>query len=360
MPLAITDQVPLAPHTTLELGGPAQHVARITDRAALLEALAWAKARSLPVTILGGGSNVLVSDRGVAGLVLLMATQGIALVRQRDVVHATVEAGENWDAFVARSVQENLAGLECLSGIPGKVGATPIQNVGAYGQDVASSIVAVEVLDRSTWQTTWLDAAACEFGYRTSRFKRAPEHFIVLAVRFALTPSGPATLRYAELAHAIAARGEPPTLAAVRDAVQTLRRAKSMLLEPHDENRRSAGSFFLNPIVEPAQAEALWARAQALGLVASRPELPCYPQPDGRQKLSAAWLIDHSGTHKGERSGQIGVSSRHALALVHHGGASSAELLAFAAKLRERVRTTFGIELVPEPVMLGFDVPPLG
>jgi UDP-N-acetylmuramate dehydrogenase len=360
MPLAIADQVPLAPHTTLELGGPAQHFARITDRSTLLEALAWAKARTLPVTILGGGSNVVVSDRGVSGLVLLMATQGITLVRQGDVVHATVEAGENWDGFVARSVHEDLAGLECLSGIPGKVGATPIQNVGAYGQEVASSIVGVEVLDRSSWQTTWLDAAACEFDYRASLFKRAPERFIVLAVRFALAPGGPPTLRYTELAHAMAASDEPATLAAVRDAVRTLRRAKSMLLEPHDDNRRSAGSFFLNPIVEPAEADALWARVQTLGLAASRRDVPCYPQPDGRQKLSAAWLIDHSGTHKGERSGHIGVSSRHALALVHHGGASSAELLAFATKLRERVRATFGIELVPEPVMLGFDTPPLG
>ena len=354
MPLIVADQVSLAPYTTLQMGGPAQHLAQITDRATLVEALDWAKARALPITILGGGSNVVISDRGIPGVVLVMQTRGIVLTKQRDAVHATVEAGEPWDGFVERCVQEDLAGLECLSGIPGAVGATPIQNVGAYGQEVASCIEAVEVVDRSTSQIAWLGAEACNLGYRASRFKREPARFIVLAVRFALAPGAAPTLRYAELARSVAAGGELATLASVRQHVRALRRTKSMLLEPEDENRRSVGSFFLNPIVAAAQAADITARAQSLGLIATDDDLPRYPQPDGRQKLSAAWLIERSGTQRGERAGGVGISSRHALALVHHGGARSAELLAFAARVRERVRNTFGIELEQEPVMLGF------
>ena len=357
MSLAIADRVPLAPHTTLELGGPAEHLARIDTRAALLDALAWAKARNLPVTVLGSGSNVVVSDRGLPGLVLLMETRGVKFARDGELVHAEVEAGEDWDAFVARCVDEELAGIECLSGIPGRVGATPIQNVGAYGQEVAQRIQAVEVLDRLTLHGSWLDAAACDFGYRASRFKREPQRFVVLAVRFALEPRGAPTLRYPELTRALADHTEP-TLAAVRDAVRALRRSKSMLLEAGDENRRSAGSFFLNPLVEPAIAEAVSQRARALGVHVDHATPPRYLQADGRLKLSAAWLIEHSGTRKAERDGQVGVSSRHALALVNHGGARTRELIAFAKKLRDRVRTAFGVELVPEPVMLGFDALP--
>jgi UDP-N-acetylmuramate dehydrogenase len=360
MALAVADQVPLAPYTTLELGGPAEHLARIADRATLLEALAWAKTRALPVTVLGGGSNVVVSDRGIRGLVLVLETRGVDLVRGPASVHATVEAGENWDAFVARCVQADLAGLECLSGIPGAVGATPIQNVGAYGQEVASCIVAVEVLERATSRIRWLTADDCDFDYRSSRFKREPERFIVLAVRFELQPGAAPTLHYAELARSLATSGEPVTLGSVREHVRALRRAKSMLLEPHDENRRSAGSFFLNPIVDAAQADAVVARARGLGLITEAAALPRYAQADGRQKLSAAWLIERSGTQRGERVGNIGVSSRHALALVHHGGANSSELLAFADQVRARVRTAFGIDLVQEPVLLGFDAAETG
>jgi UDP-N-acetylmuramate dehydrogenase len=355
MSLVITDQVPLAPHTTLELGGPAEHFARIEDRASLLEALHWAKSRALPVTVLGGGSNVVVSDRGVAGLVLQLRTRGVSLTHDAEQVCINAEAGEDWDGVVARSVAENLAGLECLSGIPGSVGATPIQNVGAYGQEVANCLQAVEVLERSTLQTSWLRSAACEFGYRSSRFKREAERFIVLSVRFALAPGGAASLRYAELARALAAVSSAPSLAEVRAAVLQLRRAKSMLLEPHDENRRSVGSFFLNPVVSAQQAGAIATRARELGLLAADQDLPSYPQADGSVKLSAAWLIEHSGTVKGERQGAVGVSSRHALALVHHGGARSAELIALARTLRERTRNRFGLLLDAEPVMLGFE-----
>jgi UDP-N-acetylmuramate dehydrogenase len=355
MALVISDQLPLAAHTTLELGGPAQHFARIEDRATLLEALQWARTRALPVTLLGGGSNVVVSDRGVRGLVLQLRTRGVALAREGEHVEVTAEAGEDWDGLVTRCVDEDLAGVECLSGIPGRVGATPIQNVGAYGQEISGCLRAVEVLDRITLQTSWLDNDACQFGYRSSSFKRAPERFVVLAVRFALLPGGAATLRYAELARALAAHGGTPSLSEVRAGVLQLRRAKSMLIEADDENRRSVGSFFLNPIVSVAQAEAIAARARALGCLAAGQEMPRYAQADGTLKLSAAWLIEQAGTVKGERRGAVGVSSRHTLALVHHGGGASAELIALAGTVRDRTRSCFGVVLEAEPVMLGFE-----
>jgi UDP-N-acetylmuramate dehydrogenase len=356
MALVISDQLPLAAHTTLELGGPAQHFARIQNRATLLEALHWAQARALPVTLLGGGSNVVVSDRGVSGLVLQLRTRGVALAHDGEHMAVTAEAGEDWDDLVRLCVDENLAGIECLSGIPGRVGATPIQNVGAYGQEISGCLRAVEVLDRRTLQSSWVGNDACQFGYRSSCFKRAPERFVVLAVRFALLRGGAATLRYAELARALAAHGGgTPSLSEVRAGVLQLRRAKSMLIEAEDENRRSVGSFFLNPIVSVAQAEAIAARARTLGCLAAGEEMPRYAQADGTLKLSAAWLIERAGTVKGERHGAVGVSSRHTLALVHHGGGSSAELIALAGVVRERTRGCFGVELEAEPVMLGFE-----
>lgn len=357
--LVIQDQIALAPLTTLELGGAAQHFARIEDRGTLVEALRWAKNRKLPITVLGGGSNVVISDRGIAGLVLQLQTRGIRRTHEAGMAHLTAEAGENWDALVARSVKENLAGLECLSGIPGSVGATPIQNVGAYGQEIESSLHAVEVLDRATLQTSWLTAGACQLGYRSSRFKRDPERYIVLSVRFQLQPDGPATLRYAELTRALAAHHSTPSLPEVRAAVLVLRRAKSMLIESGDENRRSVGSFFTNPILSRERASEVLTRAREQGLIVRDEDMPSYPQPDGSLKLSAAWLIEHSGTHRGERSGGIGVSSRHTLALVHHGDGTTDQLLQLATTVRDRTRETFGVELIPEPTMLGFDRPPL-
>jgi UDP-N-acetylmuramate dehydrogenase len=352
--LEIRDQVELAPCTTLELGGPARHFVRVEERESLLEAVGWAARHGVPLTVLGGGSNVVISDAGVDGLVVQLATRGIELRRAGDTVELIAEAGEDWDELVALSVDEQLAGLECLSGIPGKVGATPIQNVGAYGQEVSASLRAVEVLDRAHRSARWLAAGECDFGYRSSRFKREPDRFIVLAARFALVPGGAPTLHYAELSAALAAQGGAPSLRQVREAVRALRRGKSMLIEPGDDNRRSAGSFFLNPIVSAAEAAQVAEKALERGLIASTQELPRYPQPDGTLKLSAAWLIERAGTAKGERHGSVGVSSRHSLALVHHGGGSSRELLELARLLRRRVADRFGVRLTPEPVLLGF------
>jgi UDP-N-acetylmuramate dehydrogenase len=345
--LHIDRQVPLAPHTTLELGGPAEHFAVVAERSALVPALEWAAEKQLAVSVLGGGSNVIVHDDGVRGLTLKLATRGVRFEDAGSEVLVSVEAGENWDALVAQCVARGLGGVECLSGIPGSAGAGPLQNIGAYGQELSQCVRAVEVLDRASLRSSWLQAEACAFAYRHSRFKAEPERELVLSVQLALPKAAGACLRYAEVAKVFAAHSGAPSLAEVRHAVLQLRRGKSMLLDPQDPNRRSVGSFFLNPIVSASEAE----RIAQLGPGAP---LPRYPQADGRVKLSAAWLIEQSGTHKGERHGHVGVSTRHSLALVHHGGGSSRELLALAELLGKRVRAAFGVELALEPVCLGF------
>jgi len=350
--LLIQTQVPLAALTTLELGGAAEHFVRVQERAHLLEALRWAKLRGMPVTLLGGGSNVLVSDAGVAGLVIQMASCGVQHVHESTHVRVTARAGEPWDAFVASCVQRNLAGIECLSGIPGLVGATPIQNVGAYGQEVADTISSVEVLNRKTLKARWLRPKDCGFGYRASMFKEQPERYVVLSVEYELLENGAPGLRYEELGKALEATATP-SLAAVRDAVLALRAKKSMVLDPLDENRRSAGSFFTNPIVSPAQADSVVARALAHSMVTDAAQVPRYAQSDGRVKLAAGWLIERAGTRRGERHGHFGVSSRHALSLVHHGGGTTRELLELAARIVERVQGAFDVTLTREPVLLG-------
>jgi UDP-N-acetylmuramate dehydrogenase len=351
-PSGLTKGEQLAPHTTLELGGLAEYFLRVRERAELLDALRWAHAEQQPVTLLGGGSNVVVSDRGLPGLVLKLETHGVDL----DSDSVTAQAGEVWDALVERCVAQGLSGIECLSGIPGSVGAAPIQNIGAYGQELADCAAAIEVLDRETLVSTWLTPRQCGFGYRSSRWKHATGSEIVVAVRLQLSAAQPSPARYPELARALAALpAQPPSLTDIRQCVLGLRRSKSMVLDAHDENRRSVGSFFLNPIVTAAQSDEVAARALAAGVVADANQVPRFAQPDGTLKLSAAWLIERSGTHKGERSGAVGVSSRHCLALVHHGGGSSAQLLALANTLRQRVLAMFGVMLVPEPTLLGFD-----
>jgi UDP-N-acetylmuramate dehydrogenase len=359
---AVAANVLLAPLTSLSLGGAAERFVRVDSREALTDALREAQRNAWPVTLLGGGSNVVVSDAGVPGLVIAMATRGVSLEHDASArVLVRAEAGEPWDALVARCVDENLAGLECLAGIPGLVGATPIQNVGAYGQEVSDSIVQVEVLDRASLAVTTLVPRECAFAYRHSAFKERPDRYVVLGVTFALASGGAPALRYAELAQALATKpgAAAPSLRETRDTVLALRAKKSMLLDASDENGRSAGSFFTNPIVTTAQADDVVQRALAAKLVASAELVPRYPQPDGRIKLAAGWLIERSGTHKGERHGSVGISSRHALALVHHGGGSARELVALAKLVRSRVEQRFGVTLVPEPVFLGFAGDPL-
>jgi UDP-N-acetylmuramate dehydrogenase len=353
----IRDAVPLAPLTTLQLGGNARHLVEAADDAAIADALRWADARGLPVLILGGGSNVVIADRGWDGLVVRVATRGRHFAESDGVVAVTAAAGEPWDDLVAETVARDLAGLECLSGIPGLVGATPIQNVGAYGQEVADTIRSVKVLERASGRVLDLPPDACGFAYRDSAFKRAPDRHVVLAVTFALRPGGAPTLRYRELADALAGAARP-TLAETRATVLALRRKKSMLIVDGDPNRRSVGSFFTNPIVSAAQADDVAARAVAMGAIAAAGEMPRWPAPGGAVKLSAGWLIERAGIRKGHRRGAVGISTAHALALVHHGGGSTAALLELAREVGDAVHAQFAMTLLPEPTMIGVGWPP--
>ncbi|HEY2993358.1 MAG TPA: UDP-N-acetylmuramate dehydrogenase [Methylomirabilota bacterium] len=347
MTLPIAERVPLGPLTTLGVGGAARWFVEAVDEAAVRAAHAWARERRVPLRVLGGGSNLVVADAGVDALVVRIALRGLSHRERDGAVELTAAAGEPWDGVVASSVERGWAGLECLSGIPGLVGATPIQNVGAYGQEVSDTVVAVRALDTTTGEIAALGAADCGFAYRDSMFKReAPGRFVVLAVTYRLLPGGAPTLTYADVARHLAGRSAP-TLADTRAAVLAIRRAKSMTLDqPDDVNRRSCGSFFLNPIVEAAQAEAVTARA-------GDPTMPRWPQPDGRVKLSAAWLIEHAGFTRGEREGAVGLSTRHTLAIVAHDGARATDVLAFARRLKDGVEQRFGVRLSPEPVFWG-------
>jgi UDP-N-acetylmuramate dehydrogenase len=360
-PLAIAREVRLASRTTLDLGGPARAYVEVESPSALEEALRLARAERAPVLVLGGGSNVVVADAGFAGFVLRMRTRGIEIDDSAgDRVLVRAAAGEPWDALVARAVDEGLSGIECLSGIPGLVGATPIQNVGAYGQEVADTIVAVDVLDRDTLARATLSPEQCRFAYRHSAFKEADgARWIVTAVTFALRRAPPGPLRYGELAKALASVAAP-SVRDVRETVLSLRRAKSMVYDPEDPNRRSVGSFFTNPIVPRALADRLVDDAIACGLVRFREEVPTFAAgaaDEGRVKLSAGWLIERAGFARGLRRGPVGLSSKHALCLVHHGGGKSADLLALAREIVAGVEERFGVLLVPEPVLVGFDEP---
>jgi len=338
---------PLAPLTSLAVGGPARYFARLLSEQAVPEALAWADARDEPVTLLGGGSNVVVADGGVEGLVLTLGLNAEAQQREGDAVHVTVGAGVAWDSFVERTVERGWAGLECLSGIPGLVGATPIQNVGAYGQEVGDTLLEVHAFDRGGGGRVVLPRSECGFGYRTSRFKQADAgRFIVLGATFRLRIGGGACLAYPEIARRFTPDAGPPSLAEVRGAVLATRKAKSMLLDPSDENGRSCGSFFLNPRLSSAELDRLRARS------ANAP--PSFPDADGRFKVPAAWLIEAAGFQRGQRWGSVGISSRHSLALVCHPGATAAAVVEAAHCVRDGVAHAFGVWLRPEPIFLGF------
>ena len=344
---------PLGPLTTLRLGGPAGRLVDARTEAELVDAVRDADAAGEAVLVLAGGSNVVVADAGFPGLVVRVLTEGMqAEELGGDRVRLTVQAGEPWDPVVARSVREGLAGLECLSGIPGSTGATPIQNVGAYGQEVATTIESVRAYDRAARAVADLPASACGFRYRGSRFKGAATH-VVLAVTFVLARSPLSEpIRYAELARALGVRpGDRVPLAAAREAVLRLRRGKGMVVDPEDPDSVSAGSFFTNPVLEPEAFAALERRAAARLGPDARP--PAFPEPDGRIKTSAAWLIERAGFGKGLERGRVGISAKHALALVNRGDATTAELVALAAEIAAGVRAAFGVDVVPEPVFVG-------
>lgn len=334
----------LARHTTLRLGGPAAHFVEATTEEALVEAVRAADEAGEPVLLVAGGSNLVVADEGFPGTVVKIATRGV-VVDQDDCSGATVRvaAGEGWDAFVERAVTEGWVGIEALAGIPGSVGATPIQNVGAYGQEVSQTIASVRCWDRQESAVRTIAAADCGFGYRTSRFKREPGRFVVLSVTFQLRLGDlGAPVAYAELARTLGVEpGERVALDRVRDAVLGLRGGKGMVLDAEDHDTWSAGSFFTNPILAPEEAARLPDGA------------PRWEQPDGRVKTSAAWLIDNAGYGKGYGNDLVSLSTKHALALTNRGGASTADLVALAREIRAGVEERFGVRLENEPVLVG-------
>jgi UDP-N-acetylmuramate dehydrogenase len=338
--MLIRENLPLAPLTTLGVGGTARYFAEATTETEVVEAVDFARSLNLPLFVLGGGSNLVVADAGFRGLVVKIANADIS----QDGANFSAAAGCDWDTFVARTIAANCAGLECLSGIPGTVGGTPVQNVGAYGQEVSETITEVRALDLRSMRIVTLTNADCGFAYRSSLFNTSERgRYIILQVSCALRPGGEPTLRYADLQKHFA--GKPsPTLSDMRNAVREIRHSKAMLIVPGEEDARSAGSFFKNPVVTQASFEALSNKFS---------QIPNYPAGDGARKISAAWLVEHAGFTKGYSKGPAGISRKHALAIVNRGGATAADILSLKNEIQSGVRQKFGIELQPEPVFLG-------
>jgi len=352
---SLRTDVLLAPMTTLGVGGRAQFFADASRVDAMIAGVQWARSQALPLFVLGGGSNIVIADGGFPGLVLRVSLRGmITRVEGRRAV-VTVAAGEDWDGFVAACVARNWAGVECLSGIPGRVGATPIQNVGAYGQETSETLVSLKALNLETGRLEEISAAECEFGYRTSRFKAGGrDRFIITNVTYQLKVNGSPAIRYAELKHYIAEHGgATPTLEDVREAVLTLRRRKAMVIDSQDPDSRSVGSFFVNPVVSREEFEEVNRRAARSTTGAD--SMPAFPTTDDRVKLSAAWLIERAGVKRGYAHGGVGTSTKHALAIVNRGGATAREVIELKNLIQSRVMEMFGVTLTPEPVFVGFE-----
>jgi UDP-N-acetylmuramate dehydrogenase len=381
-----TEQVRLADYTTLHLGGPAARFVPAGSQDELVAVVREADAGAEPVLVLGGGSNLVVADEGFPGVVVHTAAAGLEFAADGDGAEVTAQAGHDWDEFVQRCIAHGLSGVECLSGIPGRVGATPIQNVNAYGQDVAHTITSVRAYDRLRDEVIEIPAADCGFGYRTSMFKAhsagpargatlnpasATGRFVVLAVTFRLAVSPQsAPVRYGELSRVLGvAEGDRVPLADARAAVLTLRRGKGMVLDAADPDTRSAGSFFTNPVVSTSVFAAMAAQVSsaangsaangsaATDGAATGGGIPHWPAQDGQVKLSAAWLIEHAGFGKGFRlpgdAGGARISTKHALALTNPGQGSSASLIRLAREIKAEVFAAFGVELANEPVLVG-------
>lgn len=342
--LKIQNHVPLAPLTTLGVGGAARYFVRAESEDVVRAALEYADANKLPLFVLGGGSNVLIADHGFDGLVLQIAIGGMnEISREGSKVILEVGAGEDWDRFVAFCVERGLAGIECLSGIPGLVGGTPVQNVGAYGQEVSEVITEVRCFDRAKEITVALSNSECDFSYRKSTFNSTSrDRYVVLSVRFSLDAAGSPRIAYRDLIEYF--HGRTPTLADVRAAVLAIRKGKSMVIDANDPNARSAGSFFKNPLVSRdrfAEIERIY------------PEIPHFDAGE-MVKIPAAWLIEKAGFSKGFVLGRAGISTNHTLALINRGDASAGDILVLKDMIRDAVAEKFDIDLVPEPVFIGF------
>lgn len=350
--MRIEENIPLAPLTTFRIGGPARFFVEAKSTEDVRESVTWARQRNLPVFVLGGGSNLLIADSGYPGFVLKIGITGIERRSslQNGKAVFDVGAGESWDGFVAHAVEADCAGVECLSGIPGSVGGTPVQNVGAYGQEVCEAIESVQAFDLKENQIRELCAEACGFSYRSSIFNTSERRrFVILRVTYALTPGGDPYLAYADLNRYFEGRLTSPNLVDTREAVRQIRARKGMLIIDGDPDCQSAGSFFKNPVLSAAQHDDLQQRAAAKNL-----SIPSYPALERNHKVSAAWLVEHSGFARGYSLGHAGVSTKHALALVNRGGASAEEILALKTHIQQRVEETWGVRLEAEPVMVGF------
>lgn len=347
--MLLQENVPLSPLTTFRIGGPARYFVEAHSPSEVAEAILYVNSQDLPLFILGGGSNLVVSDKGWPGLVLKPAIKGTDRRDERERTIFTVGAGESWDDFVARAVSADCAGIECLSGIPGSVGGTPVQNVGAYGQEVSQTIESVEVFDRKDGQLRELCNEACGFSYRSSIFNTTERgRFIILRVTYALQLGGQPYIEYADLRRYFEGRESSPTLAEVRKAVREIRARKGMLLVEGDPDSQSAGSFFKNPVLSEGQLADLRKRAEANGL-----KIPSYPALAQTHKVSAAWLVEHAGFARGHSQGHVGISTKHTLALVNRGDATAAELVSLKDQIQNRVEELWGIHLEVEPVFVG-------
>jgi len=345
--MQVLEQISLAPYTTFGIGGPARWFVEASTEDEVLEAVNFARQRNAPLFVLGGGSNLLVSDTGFPGIVLRIALRGVEQQEAGGTVAFSVAAGEDWDAFVSNAVSQNCAGIECLAGIPGTVGGTPVQNVGAYGQEVSETIRLVRALDLQRMQFANLSANDCGFAYRRSIFNSSERgRYIVTRVDYQLTSHSDALVSYVDLKRYFKEWTRKPTLSEVSIAVREIRRQKGMLIVPDDPDCRSAGSFFKNPVISAEHFAQIAANVDGASV-------PGYPAADGHVKVPAAWLLDQAGFHKGYALGRAGISSRHTLALINRGGASADDIAALRDAIIAKVSERFAIRLEPEPVWVG-------
>jgi UDP-N-acetylmuramate dehydrogenase len=343
--IRIHENVALASYTTLGIGGPARYFAIIYSPEQISSAMEFARVHECPAFILGGGSNIVVSDSGYGGLVLKIEISGIQHIQEdTQSVRLSVGAGVEWDSFVQYCVEKNLAGIECLSGIPGTVGGVPIQNVGAYGQEAGETISAVEAWDRKSGKIVQLSKLDCGFSYRTSIFNTSQiDRYILLRVEFDLLPGGTPCLQYEDLRQQLDDSGQAATIQNVRETVLKIRESKGMIVREEDPDSKSVGSFFRNPILTPAE----FARLDE--------NIPHYNNQEGNIKLPAAWLIEHAGLSKGFVHGCAGLSGKHSLALINRGGATAQNVVDLMHLVQNRVQEAFDIKLQPEPIFVGFE-----
>jgi UDP-N-acetylmuramate dehydrogenase len=354
--LPILENVPMAPYTTLGIGGPARFFIKAKTREQIPDALEFARARSCPVFVLGGGSNVVVSDSGFPGLVLKIELAGIQPLDKESSGRFSVAAGVEWDAFVQHCVERNLAGIECLSGIPGTVGGAPVQNIGAYGEEASEVISQVQVLDRDSNRITELTNAACRFAYRSGIFNTThQDRYIILSVDFWLRMDGVPRIDYPDLQKQFAGSVHTPSVRDVREAVLHTRQVKAMVLQEDDPDTRSVGSFFKNPILSQDDAARIEMEARSRGLLDHCGSIPQFAASPGKVKWPAAWLIENAGIHKGYVHKNAGISGKHALALINRGGATAQDILELMRLIQDRVQGAFSVGLRPEPVFVGFE-----